>query len=450
MSVKIAGSDANLYTNLGVYSTIRFAIMNMYSIIKHTLRPYKKKIVAVLRGTGMSMPSGDGLQSPVSYRFSEHDAQIVAAIVRSGKLHHDQGSEMALFEREFARFIGVPHAIATNSGTSALALAVQALGLKPGDEVIVPAYAFVAAAQAVLSHNAIPVFADIDATCTVSPKSILRSISKRTKAIIVVHIFGNVAAMDKIKQIAKRYDLRIIEDCAQAVGASYHGQQVGSLDDIGCFSFNIKKALPTGQGGMVTTSSDIYDQRIRAARNTGLTYVNGQADALAFGGTYFMTEMEAALGRSVLRQLAYLNGVRKKNYEYLMQLLTELQPYLRPYDELPESQGSYSRLSFILNTRLLTVTRDQFINTVQQMGLPLKKFYPTPLYRYSLFKNKQDAYTRVSFPFSLSKKRGEYFLPYAEKFNKEHVGMEFSPYWDFSDMRKIAASLTKAVRGSLK
>lgn len=425
--------------------------MKMLTLIKQTLRPFRGVIYGILRYAGTNVPANTlDLQRPVPYRFSEQDAQIVAGIVRSGKLHHDQGSEMISLEREFAEFVSVPYAAATNSGTSALVLAVQALGLSPGDEVIVPAYAFVAAAQAVLSQNAIPVFADIDATCTISPKSILRSISKKTKAIIVVHMFGNVAAMDKIIQIAKKHNLRIIEDCAQAVGASYNGRPVGSLGDMGCFSFNIKKAIPTGQGGIVTTRSADYHQRVSIARNTGLIYVNGLADTISFGGTYFMTEMEAALGRSVLRQLTYLNGVRKKNYEYLMDLLSDIQPFLRPYEILPGCESSYSRISFFLNTHRLTLTRDQFIANIQRSGVPLKKFYPTPLYRYSLFKDKKDALTGVSFPFSLQKKRGDNLLPYAEKFYKEHIGMEFSPYWNFSDMRTIALSLSKEIRSAQK
>lgn len=408
-------------------------------------------MTAVLRKIkGHGSYASTGLPAPVPYRFSRHDAQIVADIVRSGKLHHDQGYQMVSFEREFASFAGVGYALATNSGTSALMLAVQALGLKPGDEVIVPAYAFVAAAQAVLSNNAIPVFADIDSTCTISPKSIQRSISRKTKAIVVVHMFGNVADMDKILAIAKKHHLKVIEDCAQAVGASYNGKHAGSMGDIGCFSFNIKKAIPTGQGGMIVTSNVDYDRRVTTARNVGLLYRDGKIDTLSFGGTYFMTEIEAALGRSVLRQLSYLNGIRKQNYSYLMDFLRPLRHFLHIYNVLPQCDASYCRLSFLLNTRSLAITRDQFIARAQQEGIPLKKFYPTPLYQYSLFKNKKDALTHASFPFAPYKKNEYSPLPYAEKFYKEHVGMEFSPYWNFSDMREIARVFKTIIQNAQK
>lgn len=376
--------------------------------------------------------------APMPYHFSEHDAQIVAEIIRSGKLHHDQGQEMVSFEHEFAGFVGTDHAIATNSGTSALMLAVKALGLDPGDEVIVPAYTFVATAQSVLSNNAIPIFADIDSTFTISPKSIERNISKRTKAIIVVHMFGNVADMDRIMHMAKKYRLCIIEDCAQAVGAFYKGKSVGSFGDIGCFSFNIKKALPTGQGGMVVTNNQKYHRIAKVTRNTGLEYIHGAIDAVSLGGTYFMTEMEAALGRSVLKQLPRLNRSRQKNFEHLIKLMEPLKKLLSVYRILPNSDPSYSRIAFLLNTESSKISRDQFIQAAQAEGVPLKKFYPTPLYRYSLFHGKKDLLTGQIFPFSENKRSFYKKLPFAERFNKQHVGMEFSPYWDTDDMKYIA------------
>lgn len=423
-----------------IYLDIRFALRNLKRMVSAWMRTRN----------GLGNPVAVVLPEPVPYRFTDYDARIVADIVRSGKLHHDQGSQMVSFEREFAAYVGVPYALATNSGTSALQLAVQSLGLMPGDEVIVPAYAFVAAAQAVLSNHAIPVFADIDGTHTISPLSIRKYITKRTRAIIVVHMFGNVADMGAIMKLAKQHGLRVIEDCAQAVGAMYHGNHVGSVGDVGCFSFNIKKAIPTGQGGMVVTGNSVYERNIRIARNTGLVYTDGQADAISFGGTFFMTEMEAALGRSVLRQLPYLNSIRRKNYAYLMDLLRPLRPYLHPYDMLSQCDPAYSRLSFVLDTRSLGVTRDQFVFRVRECGIPLKTFYPTPLYRYSLFKNAKDMLTNNTFPFTLYKKTGYPPLPYAEKFQTRHVGMEFSPYWNSSDMREIARVFTMVIRNARK
>ena len=411
--------------------------MHIRRLVRSVLRQCKQEM----------MPYHADISDPIPYRFSERDVRIVAEIVRSGTIHHEQGLQMTSFEREFAAFTGVRHAIAVNSGTSALMLAVSALGLSPGDEVIVPAYTFVATAQAVLANNAVPVFADIDSTFTVSPKSISRKITKKTRAIIVVHMFGNVCDMEKIIRIARRHHLLVIEDCAQAIGAKYQGNSVGSMGDIGCFSFNMKKALPTGQGGMAITNSDTYDERMIAARNTGLSFTDGMTDVVSFGGTYFMTEIEAALGRSVLRQIRYLNGVRKANFLYLMHLLEPISELIRIYSVTPYAEPSYSRLSFMLNMRNLRGTRDEFIQKMVSAGIAFKKFYPTPLYRYSLFSRHRNILTGVPFPFGSMPKYHP--LPYAERFGKEHIGMEFSPYWNASDMRKIATEIMSVI-GTLR
>lgn len=424
--------------------------MSIFLRVHDLFRQIKHTLFSLVRRMHVAGPGDRSVSPPVAYHYSVRDSQIVAAIVRSGKLHHDQGKEMVSFEREFAAYTGAQHAIATNSGTSALMLAIQSLGLGLGDEVIVPAYAFVAAAQAVLLNAATPVFADIDATCTISPKSIERCITHKTKAIIVVHMFGNVADMDAICAIAKKHGLMIVEDCAQAIGAFYRGKHVGTFGDIGCFSFSIKKAIPTGQGGMVITQNVDLDMRIRIARNTGLLFVNGKLDVVSFGGTYFMTEIEAALGRSVLRQISYLNSIRKRNYEYLMKLLYPLKRSLSIYTVLSHSDPSYSRLSFLFFSRSLTISRDEFVHRMQDRGIPFKKFYPTPIYQYSLFRNKKNMFMpRLSRAVSQNMSDTLY-LPFAEKFHTMHVGIEFSPYWSFSDMRLIAQTCADVLASARK
>jgi len=370
------------------------------------------------------------------YQYSEQDAGRVARVVRTGDLTHDRGDNITGLEREFAQAIGSEFALSTNSGTSALTMACQSVGLHNGDEVILPAYTFVASAQAVLASRATPIFADIDNTFTINPQSITHLITKKTRAIMVVHMFGNVADMDKIMRIARAHNLAVIEDCAQAVGARYNGRDVGTFGDIGCYSFNIKKAIPTGQGGMFVTSNSQYYRRAMAIRNTGIEVTDGHVDVVSLGGTYFMTEMEAVLARSVLRQLTGLNALRRKNYEYLMGLIEPISDTLTPYRILSHAEPSYSRLSFLLHLPRLQCTREQFIAAVVAEGAPLKTFYPMPLYCYSLFQNMNGrTYVRQSF---------------AEQFYMRHVGMEFSPYWSFSDMRDIATIVTNVIRHYLK
>jgi len=364
------------------------------------------------------------------YTFTRDDAKRIYNIVLSGKLNHRFGPETSLLEKEFATYHKTKYALATNSGTSALEMAVKAIGIKPGDEVIVPAYTFVATAQAVLSRGGIPVFADIDDTFTLSPASALEKINKRTKAIIVVHAFGNVADMDRILGIAKRHNLFVIEDSCQAIGASYKGKKVGSLGDIGCFSFNETKAVYTGQGGMLTTSNKKFYDIANITRETGQIDIMLGSDVQTTGNTFALTEMQAALARSILGQLDNLNIRRKNNYELFTRIIgTEELPF-RWYRILPEAGPSFSRLNFMVDFKKLRTTRNAFITRIQVQGVPMKTFYPIPLYRYSLFQNRMDSLIHSSFPFNQNSHvqyKGMY-LPFVELFYKQQIGIDFSPY----------------------
>ena len=423
-------------------NTVQIIARYFYRRLRRIWNVQKRNLLAIDGG----LPIKESMLQAVPYKFTHADAKRVYDIVYSGKLTHDSGSQIVNFEREFAQYTGAKFAVATNSGTSALHMAVQAIGLQHGDEVIVPAYTFIATAQAVLSCGAIPVFVDIDKSCTVSPSHLERVITKKTRAIMVVHVFGNIADMDAILSIAQKYKLLVIEDCAQAVGGMYKGKHVGTLGDVGCFSFNIHKAIPTGQGGMlITNSNDIY-RSARAARNTGIEHQGGTHDVVAFGGTYFMTEMEASLGRSVLRQLEYLNRKRRNNYAYLSELLQAI-PQVHQYEICDGATPVYSRVSLLINFSSLRYSRQQFIDAVRAEGVPLKIFYPTPLYKYQLFQRKYDEITGVRFPFSTDTHRvyTKMRLAGAEKFFVRHVGFEFNPYWTSSDMRVIVSALKKVI-----
>ena len=364
------------------------------------------------------------------YQFTHHDAERVYNIVLSGKLNHRFGPETSLLEKEFATYHKTKYALATNSGTSALEMAVKAIGIQPGDEVIVPAYTFVAVAQAVLSRGGVPVFADIDDTFTLSPVSVQEKISKRTKAIIVVHSFGNVADMDRILQLAKRNNLFVIEDCCQSVGASYKGKKTGSLGNIGCFSFNETKSIYTGQGGMFITSNKKFYDIANITRETGQIDVTLGSDVKTTGNTFALTEMQAALARSILSQLDNLNSRRKNNYELFTQTIgTQTLPF-RWYRILSDAEPSFSRLIFMVDFQKLRITRNAFIARMQSQGVPMKTFYPIPLYKYSLFQNRRDSLIHSSFPFNQNKHvqyKGMY-LPFAELFYRQQVGINFSPY----------------------
>ncbi len=428
--------------------------MNIYQLYKKLRRLIargKQQISNTRVVQDVDVPIRDTKLCPGSYIYSPEDAERVRGIVLSGALTHDQGEEIVSLEREFGQYIGSSFSLATNSGTSALIMACRAIGIGPGDEVIVPAYTFIATAQAVLQCGALPVFADIDDTFTISPESIKKLITKKTKAIVVVHIFGNVCNMDAILSIAKKYAIPVIEDCAQAIGATYKNKEVGSIGDIGCFSFNRLKALPTGQGGMFTTSNEVFFRRAMAYRNTGIETNNGEVDICSLGETLFMTELEASLARSILRQIESLNARRRKNMEYLKELLFPLRKTLTLYQEVSGAAPSYSRLSFLLDVDQLSISRKSFIEAMNVEGIPIRLFYPTPLYAYSLFQKRKNILTGSVYPFSENtKRRYNTKQKFVEIFSKSHIGMEFSPYWEFSDMRDIANAFVKVIERSKK
>ena len=363
------------------------------------------------------------------YFFTKEDSENVARVVSSGKLTHSSGNEIKELEGEFAQYCGTQFSLATNSGTSALQLAVKAIGIGLGDEVILPAYTFIATAQAILAQGGTPIFADIDDTFCISLESVKKLITKNTKAVIVVHIFGNVADVDGLKEIIGKRKIAIIEDCAQAIGATYKDKKVGNLGDIGCFSFNEKKALSTGQGGMFTTSNDGFYRIAAATRNTGIDKSISSNEINTVGSTFFMTEMEAVLARSILKKIDKLNSIRRINFEHLKKDLENYADKLKIYSIIKNANPSFSRIAFLIDFANLGITRDNFIKAVNECGIPIRTFYPIPLYKYRIFQEKKDAFIKNSFSFLKNKiNYSRIFLPNVERFCEQQIALEFSPY----------------------
>lgn len=385
------------------------------------------------------------------YFYTKEDAEKVAKTVLCGKLTHSSGEETKKLEGEFAQYCGTQYALATNSGTSALQLAVKAVGVGIGDEVILPAYTFIASAQAILAQGGIPVFADLDDTFCISMDSVKKLITQKTKAIMVVHIFGNVSDIDGLKKVIGKRKIAIIEDCAQAIGANFKGRKVGNLGDIGCFSFNEKKALPTGQGGMLTTSNKEFYRIAAATRNTGIDKTVSSNEVNTVGNTLFITEMEAVLAREILKKLDKLNGARRINFKYLHKNLGKYKNKLKIYSILNGADPSFSRIIFLIDFERMGMTRDVFIEAVNKEGIPLRIFYPIPLYKYRLFQERRDVFIDNSFAFMKNKVNyRKVFLPNAERFCKQQVGLEFSPYITKSDIDDVLTAINKVMTRIIK
>ncbi|HZS11243.1 MAG TPA: DegT/DnrJ/EryC1/StrS family aminotransferase, partial [Nitrospirales bacterium] len=328
--------------------------------------------------------------------IGDEEKAAVMAVLDSGRLSTFSasrqgflgGQQIQAFEKAFAAYHGVKHAIAVNSATSGLHAAVAACGIGPGDEVIVPPYTFTATATAVLHHNAIPVFADVDpVTFCLDPRSVERAITPRTKAIIPVHLLGHPAEMGALLAIARKHGLSIIEDCAQAPGARYHGRLVGTMGDCGVYSFQETKNMATGEGGMIVTDNDELAERARMVRNHGEAVVAGEKRSYlssTIGWNYRMTEIEAAIGLVQLRKLDALNQSRRDLAGYLLKHLPRHAGLGYP-DEPSGLFHVYHVFAATYDEDAMGLPRARFLEALAAEGIPVGGGYPRPLYHNPLF-----------------------------------------------------------------
>jgi dTDP-4-amino-4,6-dideoxygalactose transaminase len=311
------------------------------------------------------------------HRYSDADVEAVAQAMRGGSLSVVFGRQTLRFEREMAGFVGVDHAVATSSGTTALELALDLLDIGYGDEVVVPGYAFIALVSAVLRNLAVPVFADISAdTWNVDARTVEAAITDRTRAVIVAHMFGNPAEVDQIRQVCQSRGIAVIEDCAQAAGATIEGRQVGSFGSAGCFSFNEIKNLTTGEGGLLALHDDDSARLGRVLRLHGTRDLVG----VELAGKATMTEMEAALGRSQLARLGAENAQRTAFGRHLSARLEQIGG-VRPQRVLPGAEHVYSRYVFVVDGEVITGGRDALSAAMSARGLVAKPVYDVPMYR---------------------------------------------------------------------
>jgi dTDP-4-amino-4,6-dideoxygalactose transaminase len=253
------------------------------------------------------------LEFPGVHHMGEEETEAAIRILRSRSLFRYYGldlqKEVETFESEFAKFLGISHALAVSSGTSALNTALSALGVGPGQEIIIPAYLWVSVASAVVSHGAIPVLADIDDTFCLDPNSIEERITPRTSGIIVVHMSGAPADIERIQQVARRHALFLLEDCAQCCGGSVHGFKVGTFGDMAAFSFQMNKNMTCGEGGCVVTNDLRYYRRAVAAHDLGFArddqgrLSTADAEVCMWGSGCRLDELRAALLRVQLKKL---------------------------------------------------------------------------------------------------------------------------------------------------
>jgi len=333
------------------------------------------------------------------------EIEAVRRVLSSGYLVY--GRKAKKFEEEFSRYIGTKFAVATNSGTSALHAAMAALGIGLGDEVITTPFSFIASASCILMQGAKLVFCDIDPkTYNIDPDRIEEKITKRTKAIIVVHLYGQPCDMGAITDIAKDNGLFVVEDACQAHGAEYRGKKVGSLGDIGCFSFYATKNMTTGEGGMITSNNAKVAEKARMLINQGQRekYLHE-----VLGYNYRITDIAAALGMIQLKRLDNFNERRKRNARFYDENLKGVEiPCVTP------------NVKHVYNQYTIRVKkRDGFIKHLEKNGIGYGIYYPIPIHKQAPFRGYDGAF------------------PNAELASKEVVSIPVHPSLSKKDLKKI-------------
>ncbi len=314
--------------------------------------------------------------------FEPDEIDAVTAVLRSGKVNYWTGMEGREFEKEFAAFTECKHAVAVANGTAALELALYALGIGPGDEVIVPSRTFIASASCAVMRGAIPIIADVDAESqNLTADTIRPLLSPRTKAIVAVHLAGWPCDMDPILELARERGLKVIEDCAQAHGAIYKGRPVGCLGDVAAFSFCQDKIMTTGgEGGMLTTNDETIRKRSWSFKDHGKSYdaCYNQQDPIgfrwlheSFGTNWRLTEMQSAMGRVLLQRLPSFVETRRKNAAILTQGFSKLPGLRVAVPPAGIDHSYYKYYAFVRPENLLDGwDRDRIMAAISAEGIP--------------------------------------------------------------------------------
>jgi perosamine synthetase len=310
--------------------------------------------------------------------IGEEEIAAVVKVMRNGPLTNALGSgpRVTQFEKEFADFAGVKHAVAMNTGTAALHSALVAAGVKQGDEVILPSFTFVATAEAVVIVGGKPIFTDIEPeTYNLSPDEIEKNLTKKTKAILPVDLYGFSVDSKPIRQIADEHNLPIVEDAAQAHGATYAGKPVGYFATASCWSLYASKNITTGEGGVATTDSDEIANTLRLIRTHG---EKDKYASLMLGYNYRMSEIQAAIGLVQLGKLSNFVAKRRKNARKLSKLLVESDKLNLP-KEFKECQHSWYLYTVRLQNAKVT-ERNKIVKELQKKGIGAAVYYVNPVH----------------------------------------------------------------------
>lgn len=356
--------------------------------------------------------------------LGKEEKEAVMSVLESGLLtnaSYEGGKRVKEFERKVRATVGTKHAIAVNSGTAALHTSLAAYGVGPGDEVIVPAFTFEATANVVLAAGAKPVFADIKEDYNIDPADVKRKVTKKTKAVIPVDVYGYPADLDEVKEVADRHSLRVIEDAAESLGAEYRGRPSGKGCDAGCFSLYATKVITSGEGGAITADDDEFADAARLVRNHGM---REGYDTSVLGFNYRMPEMSAAVASVQMDRLAGYVEARTRNARTLTETVSRMKGVSLTQDSNDRKHVWY------LYTVALTKKRDEVMRRLRDRGVGAAVYWATPVNKMPLYASLGHSRLR---------------LPGAERAARSVLSLPVHPGVDQAQIQKVASEFEKAV-----
>ena len=357
-------------------------------------------------------------------RLGSEEETLVLEVLRSGQLA--QGAYVERFERRFAEIHGVEHAVAVNNGTTALVVALEALGVGPGDEVVTTPFTFVATLNAILEAGATARFADIDDDYNVRPDAMAALVTDATRVLLPVHLYGYPADMPAIMEVAAARGLDVVEDSAQAVGAMFGDRAVGSFG-VGTFSLYATKNLTTGEGGMVTTNDDRVADRVRILRNQGMRQ---RYQYEVPGHNYRLTNLAAAVGLPQLDRLEASTAARVENARRLRADLSDIPGLVLPPEPMAGRTHVYHQFTIRI-TDAASISRDEFVTQLNERGVGAGVYYPRNVFDYECYRSHPRV---VIDP-----------VPNATRIADEVVSLPVHPYLSDEDLGTISRTIREVL-----
>jgi dTDP-4-amino-4,6-dideoxygalactose transaminase len=417
----------------------------------------------VMNGAGIAE-----LGFPMWPQFAPETLVDVLEPIRNGKVNYWTGPKGMEFEKAWATWIGAKMAISCTNGTAALHIAISSLGIGPGDEVIVPSYSFIASSFAIVQAGAIPVFCDVTDDHTIDPLEVEKHITSRTKGIVVVHLYGVMSDMGPILETAKKYNLKVIEDCAQSFGSEYKGVKAGLVGDVGCFSFCQSKHFTTGgEGGMVVTNDEDLGWECRSFRDHGydvkmrmnmlaleekLPYIHNRV-----GFNYRMTEMQSIIGINELKRFDKWNLARRYTFA---KMYDEAFAGLDGIKKLPfnseERKNSYWWYPIILDLEKLDITAPKFTKYLGAEGIPCYGIQWPEAYEERAYK-ELNGFGDAKFPFLSTEYTNPEMVNYskvlcvnAKRLRDCTCSVFLHPTWETAHIERVIAGVKKVLSAHLK